>query len=190
YTVKYEKAVNLEEVRDHVNGTFNVTSEVKTFGGDNQLRVTTPYLIDQTDDAADKQVLDKLNEGLAKVQNNPYQIVSSQKVGPTIANDIKVSAIYSVIFSIIVIALYICIQFRKWQYSITAAISLAHDVIILVGIFSLFDGILTFSLDLDQHFIAAVLTVLAYSINDTVVVFDRIREYLREHRAKNEPISH
>ncbi|MGK9118744.1 protein translocase subunit SecDF [Olivibacter jilunii] len=190
YTVKYEKAVNLEEVRDHVNGTFNVTSEVKTFGGDNQLRVTTPYLIDQTDDAADKQVLDKLNEGLAKVQNNPYQIVSSQKVGPTIANDIKVSAIYSVIFSIIVIALYILIRFRKWQYSIAAAISLAHDAIILLGIFSLFDGILPFSLDLDQHFIAAVLTVLAYSINDTVVVFDRIREYLREHRAKNEPISH
>lgn len=190
YTVKYEKAVNLEEVRDHVNGTFGVTSEVKTFGGDNQLRVTTPYLIDQTDDAADKQVLDKLNEGLAKVQNNSYQIVSSQKVGPTIANDIKISAIYSVIFSIIVIALYILIRFRKWQYSVSAAISLAHDAIILLGIFSIFDGILPFSLDLDQHFIAAVLTVLAYSINDTVVVFDRIREYLREHRAKNEPLSH
>lgn len=190
YTIKYEKAVNLEEVRDYVNETFGVTSEVKTFGGDNQLRVTTPFLIDQTDDAADKQVLDKLNEGLAKVQDNPYQIVSSQKVGPTIANDIKVSAIYSVIFSIIVIALYILIRFRKWQYSIAAAISLAHDAIILLGIFSLFDGILPFSLDLDQHFIAAVLTVLAYSINDTVVVFDRIREYLREHRAKNETISH
>ncbi|MEH6306556.1 protein translocase subunit SecDF [Olivibacter sp. CPCC 100613] len=190
YTVKYEKAVNLEEVREHVDGTFGVTSEVKTFGGDNQLRVTTPYLIDQTDDAADKQVLDKLNEGLSKVQNNPFQIVSSQKVGPTIANDIKISAIYSVIFSIIVIALYILIRFRKWQYSVSAAISLAHDAIILLGIFSLFDGILPFSLDLDQHFIAAVLTVLAYSINDTVVVFDRIREYLREHRAKNEPLSH
>lgn len=190
YTVKYEKAVNLEEVRGHVNTTFGVNSEVKTFGGDNQLRVTTPYLIDQTDDAADKQVLDKLNEGLAKVQDNPYQIVSSQKVGPTIANDIKVSAIYSVIFSIIVIALYILIRFRKWQYSVSAAISLAHDAIILLGIFSVFDGILPFSLDLDQHFIAATLTVLAYSINDTVVVFDRIREYLKEHRAKNEPISH
>ncbi|WP_134089307.1 protein translocase subunit SecDF [Olivibacter sp. XZL3] len=190
YTVKYENAVNLEEVRGHVNATFGVNSEVKTFGGDNQLRVTTPYLIDQTDDAADKQVLDKLNEGLAKVQNNPYQIVSSQKVGPTIANDIKVSAIYSVIFSIIVIALYILIRFRKWQYSVSAAISLAHDAIILLGIFSVFDGILPFSLDLDQHFIAAILTVLAYSINDTVVVFDRIREYLKEHRAKNESISH
>ncbi|GAA4805998.1 protein translocase subunit SecDF [Olivibacter ginsenosidimutans] len=190
YTIKYEKAVNLEEVREHLDGTFGVTSEVKTFGGDNQLRVTTPYLIDQTDDAADKQVLDKLNEGLAKVQNNAYQIVSSQKVGPTIANDIKVSATYSVIFSIIVIALYILIRFRKWQYSVAAAISLAHDAIVLLGIFSIFDGILPFSLDLDQHFIAAILTVVAYSINDSVVVFDRIREYLKLHRAKNEPLSH
>jgi len=189
YTVKYEKAVNLEEVRDHVNGTFGVTSEVKTFGTENQLRVTTPFLIDQTDDAADQQVLDKLNEGLAKVKDNPFAIVSSQKVGPTIANDIKVSAIYSVIFSIIIIALYILIRFRKWQYSVAAAVSIAHDAIVLLGIFSIFDGILPFSLDMDQHFIAAILTVVAYSINDTVVVFDRLREYLHLHRAKNEPLS-
>lgn len=189
YTVKYEKAVNLEEVRDNINETFGVTSEVKTFGTDNQIRITTPYLIDQTDDAADKQVLDKLNEGLAKIQNNPSEIVSSQKVGPTIANDIKISAIYSVLFSIVVISLYILIRFRKWQYSVAAAISIVHDAIVLLGIFSIFDGILPFSLDIDQHFIAAMLTVVAYSINDTVVVFDRLREYLTHFRAKNEPLS-
>jgi len=190
YTVKFEKAVNLEEVRNDVNNTFGVNTEVKTFGGDNQLRITTPYLIDRTDDAADKEVLGKLNEGLSKLQSNPYQIVSQQKVGPTIANDIKTAAIYSVIFSIIVIALYILIRFRKWQYSVGAALALIHDAIVLLGIFSIFDGILPFSLDLDQHFIAAVLTVLAYSINDTVVVFDRIREYLGFHRAKNESLNH
>jgi len=190
YTVKFEQAVNLEEVRNHLDETFGVTSEVKTFGGDNQLRITTPYLIDQTDDAADKQVLDKLTEGLKPVKDNPYEIVSSQKVGPTIANDIKTSAIYSVIFSIIVIGLYILIRFRKWQYSVAASLSLIHDAIVLLGIFSIFDGILPFSLDLDQHFIAAILTVLAYSINDTVVVFDRIREYLGIHRAKNESLNH
>ncbi|QNL49121.1 protein translocase subunit SecDF [Olivibacter sp. SDN3] len=188
YTIKYEQAVNLEEVRENVNSAFGVTSEVKTFGNDNQLRITTPYLIDQTDDAADKQVLDKLNEGLAKIQDNPFEIASSQKVGPTIANDIKVSAIYSVIFSIVIIALYILIRFRKWQYSIAAAISIIHDAIVLLGIFSIFDGILPFSLDMDQHFIAAILTVVAYSINDTVVVFDRLREYLGIHKAQSEPL--
>lgn len=188
YTIKYEKAVDLEEIRNNVNSAFGVTSEVKTFGNDNQLRITTPYLIDQTDDAADKQVLDKLNEGLSKIQDNPYEIASSQKVGPTIANDIKVSAIYSVIFSIVIIALYILIRFRKWQYSIAAAISIIHDAIVLLGIFSIFDGILPFSLDMDQHFIAAILTVVAYSINDTVVVFDRLREYLGIHKAQSEPL--
>ncbi|HWV73598.1 MAG TPA: protein translocase subunit SecDF [Pseudosphingobacterium sp.] len=189
YTVKYENTVNLEEVRDNINETFGVTNEVKTFGTDNQIRVTTPYLIDQTDDAADKQVLDKLNEALAKIPNNQSEIVSSQKVGPTIANDIKVSAIYSVLFSIVVISLYILIRFRKWQYSVAAAISIVHDAIVLLGIFSIFDGVLPFSLDIDQHFIAAMLTVVAYSINDTVVVFDRLREYLTHIRTKSEPLS-
>lgn len=188
YTVRYEQPVNLEEVRDNVNATFGITSEIKTFGNDNQLRITTPYLIDRTDDAADEEVLAKLNEGLSNIQGNNHEILSSQKVGPTIANDIKTSAVWSVIFSIVIIALYILIRFRKWQYSVTAAVSIIHDAIVLLGIFSLFDGILPFSLDIDQHFIAAMLTVVAYSINDTVVVFDRLREYLGLNRAKNEPI--
>src|SRR5690606_5957922 len=154
------------------------TTEVKLFGGSDQIRVTTAYQIDRTDDEADEDVLNKLNEGLTKVTDNPHEIMSSQKVGPTIANDIKVSAVYSVIFSIIVIALYILVRFRKWQYSLSAAVSLIHDAIVVLAIFSIFDGILPFSLDVDQHFIAALLTVVAYSINDTVVVFDRLREYL------------
>jgi len=189
YTVRYEQVVNLEEVRNDVNEAFGVTSEVKTFGTENQVRITTPYLIEQTSDEADKQVLDKLNEGLSKIQGNQYEIVSSQKVGPTIANDIKASAVYSVIFSIIVISLYILLRFRKWQYSVGAAFALANDTIILLGIFSVFDGILPFSLDMDQHFIAAILTVMAYSVNDTVVVFDRLREYLGLPSAKNDKLS-
>jgi len=178
YVADFESAVNLEDVRNHLNASFGDATEVKTFGGDDKLRITTAYLIDETSDVADKEVLAKLTSGLDNVQGNAYEIVSSQKVGPTIANDIKISAIYSTIFAIIGIGLYILVRFRKWQYSVGSAISLLHDAIILLGIFSLFDGILPFSLDMDQHFIAALLTVIGYSINDTVVVYDRLREYL------------
>jgi len=178
YVADFENAVDLEVVRGNLNDAFGEDTEVKTYGGDDELRITTAYLIDETDDAADKDVLAKLNEGLSKVQNNSYEIVSSQKVGPTIANDIKISAIYSGIFAIIGIGIYILIRFRKWQYSMGSAVALLHDAIILLGIFSIFDGLLPFALDMNQHFIAALLTVIGYSINDTVVVFDRIREYL------------
>jgi len=178
YVADFENAVDLEEVRGYLNTSFGDATEVKTYGGDDKLRITTSYLIDETSDAADKDVLAKLNAGLDNIEGNSYEIVSSQKVGPTIANDIKISAIYSTIFAIIGIGLYILIRFRKWQYSAGSAVSLIHDAIILLGIFSIFDGILPFSLDMDQHFIAAMLTVIGYSINDTVVVYDRLREYL------------
>jgi len=187
YTVKYDKAVNLEDVRQKLDETFNLTTEVKVFGAANQLRVTTTYHIDETSDAADKDVLDKLNEGLSKVDAaNKHEILSSQKVGPTIANDIKSRAIYSAIFSIIIIAVYILIRFRKWQYSIGAAVATVHDAIILLGLFSILDGIVPFSLDIDQHFVAAILTVIAYSVNDTVVVFDRLREFVAKPDAYKE----
>jgi len=178
YVADFENSVNLEEVRGYLNDAFGEDTEVKTFGGDDKLRITTSFLIDETSDAADQEVLVKLNEGLDHVQNNPHEIVSSQKVGPTIANDIKISAIYSTIFAIIGIGIYILIRFHKWQYSMGSALALLHDAIILLGIFSIFDGLLPFALDMNQHFIAALLTVIGYSINDTVVVFDRIREYL------------
>ncbi|TCK84825.1 protein translocase subunit SecDF [Albibacterium bauzanense] len=178
YVADFENSVNLEEVRDYLNTSFGQETEVKTYGGNDKLRITTSYLVDETNDTADDEVLAKLNEGLSQVQNNPHEIVSSQKVGPTIANDIKTSAVYSMIFAIIGIGIYVLIRFRKWQYSLASAASLLHDAIILLGIFSIFDGILPFSLDMDQNFIAAILTVLGYSINDTVVVFDRMREYL------------
>lgn len=189
YVVKFEKAVTTEDVRQAVNESFGVASEVKTFGSNDQVRITTPYLIDSQAENADQQVEAKLKEGLAKVQGNKSTIESSQKVGPTIANDIKISAIYSVLLSIIAIALYIFIRFRKWSYSIGALVALTHDVLLVLSFFSLFNGILPFSLDVDQAFIAAILTVIGYSINDTVVVFDRVREYLGNHHAKTDKMS-
>jgi len=189
YTVRYDQAIDLEEVRENLNETFGLTTEVKIYGADNQIRVTTTYHIDDTDDAADQEVLAKLNEGLSKINGNSYEILSSQKVGPTIANDIKSRAIYAGIFSVLVIAAYILFRFHKWQYSVAAAIPTIHDALVILILFSVLDGIVPFSLDIDQHFVAAILTVIAYSVNDTVVVFDRLREYLGMPRRKNESIA-
>lgn len=188
YTVRYDQPIDLEIVRANLNETFELNTEVKIYGAENQVRVTTTYHIDETSDEADKEVLTKLNEGLSKIEGNAYEIMSSQKVGPTIANDIKTRAIYSGIFSIVVIALYILVRFRRWQYSVAAAISTTHDAIVILALFSLLDGIVPFSLDIDQHFVAAILTVIAYSINDTVVVFDRLREYLGKREFRSKPI--
>ncbi|MFD1769848.1 protein translocase subunit SecDF [Sphingobacterium suaedae] len=185
YTVRYDQPVNLEEVRKNLDETFNSTTEVKTFGSENQVRVTTTYHIDETSDEADQEVLTKLNEGLSKIAGSKHEILSSQKVGPSIATDIKERAVYSGIFSILIIAGYILLRFRKWQYSVGAAVATIHDGIILLGLFSILDGIVPFSLDIDQHFVAAILTVLGYSVNDTVVVFDRIREDLSKPGAHN-----
>jgi SecD/SecF fusion protein len=178
YTVSYANSVNLEEIRQNLDNTFNLTTEVKTFGSANQVRVTTTYHINETSDEADEEVLAKLNEGLSKIEGNTYEILSSQKVGPSIATDIKDRAWWSGIIAILIIAAYILIRFQKWQYSIGAAVATIHDGIIILGLFSILDGIVPFSLDIDQHFVAALLTVLAYSVNDTVVVFDRVREDL------------
>jgi len=186
YTVAYEKPVDLEEVRTNLNAQFNLTTEVKTFGSENQVRITTTYLIDETSDEADADVLAKLNEGLSNIAGNGYEILSSQKVGPTIATDIKDRAVWSALFSVLIIAGYILLRFRKWQYSVGAAVSTIHDAVILLGLFSILDGIVPFSLDIDQHFVAAILTVIAYSVNDTVVVFDRLREYLGKPNAHKE----
>ncbi len=188
YTARFEQPIDLEEVRQNLNNAFELTTEVKIFGAENQVRITTTYHIDETSDEADQDVLAKLNEGLSQIADNPYEILSSQKVGPTIANDIKTRSIYAAVFSILVIAVYILIRFRKWQYSLAAAVSTTHDALVILALFSILNGIVPFSLDIDQHFVAAILTVIAYSINDTVVVFDRLREYLNKSIRKNEDI--
>ncbi len=186
YVVRFDKNVTSQTVRDAVDATLGVgNSEVKSFGGDNQVRITTNYLIEDNTTAADNKVEATVRAGVSKVSPS-YKILSSQKVGPTIASDIKSSAIWTVIIAILVISGYILIRFRKWQFSLGAMVATAHDALLVLSFFSLFDGIMPFSLDIDQAFIAAILTVIGYSINDTVVVFDRIREFLNLHHAKTD----
>ena len=198
YVVRFHESVNTADVAKKLKETFVVDApEVKTFGNDNQIKVSTKYLIDSEDINADIQVEQKLYEGLKSYFNdgnvsfddfkNNY-VMSSQKVGPTTADDIKVEAVWAILFSLIMIFLYIFVRFKNWQFGMGALSALAHDVLIVIGLFSIFWGILPFSLTIDQAFIAAILTVVGYSVNDTVVVFDRIREYLTlfpKHDRKN-----
>lgn len=177
YVVRFEAPVSTVEASKSLAILFGVSPETKTYGDDNQVKITTTYLIDSDEENADEIVEGKLNEGLNSL-NVKYEVMSSQKVGPTIANDIKTSSFWSILFSLFIIFLYILFRFKKWQFGLGAIIAVFHDVLITLAIFSIFYGILPFSLEIDQAFIAAILTVVGYSINDTVVVFDRIREYL------------
>ena len=187
FVVRFDENINNELLRsslakEFVENGVEMFPEVKTFGEENQVKITTKYLIDSRDLNADELVSSKLNNGL--VNYGDFEIMSSQKVGPTIADDIKNAALWSIIFSLLVIFLYILIRFRKWQFSLGAVIAVFHDVLIVLSIFSIFYGILPFSLEIDQAFIAAILTIIGYSLNDTVVVFDRIREHMAIYRKK------
>lgn len=183
YLVRFDQTVSTTEVMNALGDVFvtedgtNLAPEVKVFGEDNQVKITTGYMIDSEATIADSIVEAKLGEGLTQVNSN-HEIMSSQKVGPTIADDIKTSAVWAIVFSLIIIFLYIVLRFRKWQYGLGAVVAIFHDVLIVLAVFSIAYGFLPFSLEIDQAFIAAILTVVGYSINDTVVVFDRIREYL------------
>lgn len=189
YVVRFEQSVSTTEVREALTEEFGGAPEVKTFGSGNQVKITTSYLIDKGGDEAEKQVEGKLMSGIAKIPNNKGEILSQQKVGPTIANDIKKSAVWSILLSLAAVFIYIYIRFKRWQFGMGAMVALLHDVLILLSLFSIFNGILPFSLDIDQQFIAAVLTVMGYSMNDTVVVFDRVREYMNLHHTKNEGLA-
>ncbi len=187
YVVRFEKAINVDDVRTNLTQTFGQGKAiVKTYvNNNNQINITTDYLIDDNSTAADNKVEKVLRQSLTKV-SPVFTIPSQQKVGPTIANSIKTSAIWTVLFAILVISVYILIRFRRWQFSLGAMIATAHDALLVLSFFSLFNGYLPFSLDIDQNFIAAILTVIGYSINDTVVVFDRIREFLNQNAGRNE----
>ncbi|WP_159521043.1 protein translocase subunit SecDF [Sunxiuqinia indica] len=190
YVVRFDDDVKVEKVGEALAAVYGEAPEVKTFGGSNQVKITTEYKIDELTEDVDNEVEQLMVKGLADAGYIAGEDMdtfikdhrmSSQKVGPTISDDIKKDALIAVVFSLIIIFLYILIRFRNWQYGLGAIAALAHDSIIVLGIFSLFYGFLPFSLEIDQAFIAAILTVLGYSINDTVVVFDRIREYLGLH---------
>lgn len=189
YVVRLTKDVMVEEVSKTLAGEFGNPPEVKTFGANNQVRITTDYRIAELTDAVDAECEAKLYNGMKPYLDSDVTLekflsdyrMSSQKVGPTISDDIKKDAVLSVFFSLIIIFLYIAVRFRNWQFGLGALASLAHDVIIVIGLYSLLDGLLSFSLAVDMSFIAAVLTIIGYSINDTVIVFDRIREYTHLH---------
>jgi SecD/SecF fusion protein len=194
YTVKFDQDVKVADIQKSLTAEFGVTPEVKTFGSNNQVRITTKYKIDELSESVDNEVEEALFRGLTNggfLTNVAYEDfvtnyrTSSQKVGPTISDDIKQSALIAVTVALIAIFLYIMVRFNNWKYGMGGVLSLAHDTIITLGIFSMFHGFLPFSLEIDQAFIAAILTVIGYSINDTVIVYDRIREFLHIHPKRN-----
>ena len=198
FQVRFDQPVEVSEISESLSGTL-VDAEgnsfkpvVKTLGESNQVIITTNYRIDETGIQVDQDIEDKLFAGVSgffaeqiaredfftDATDEAIGLVGSRVVGPTIADDIKTGAIYSILFSLIVVFLYILMRFRKWQFSLGAVVALLHDVLFVLGAFSIADGLLPFQLEVDQAFIAAILTVIGYSLNDTVVVFDRIRENL------------
>lgn len=183
YVVRFDKDTEPEKVREALAKPLTAAPEVKTFGKDNQVKITTPYLIDDNSADVDAKVEAKLNEGLSTL-GEKFEIMSSQKVGENISDDIKVSSVWAVVFSCILMFIFIFIRFRKWQYGLGAVAALFHDVLIVLSCYAIFNGVLPFSLEIDSNFIAAILTVMAYSMTDTVVVFDRIREYLSSNNKK------
>jgi SecD/SecF fusion protein len=192
YNIQFSESVNPEDLRKELTTAFyGNTPVVKSIDSENSLNVVTSYMIDSGDENASQKVLERLFAGVNTISGNNLDIanfsnpegtgthvVSSSQVGPTVAEDIKTSSFQAALFALVLIFLYIFIRFSKWQYSAGAVIALFHDTIITLGVFSALHGILPFSMEVDQAFIAAILTVIGYSINDTVVVFDRIREMM------------
>lgn len=181
YVVQMSKPAESSNIRAALEGVLGSAPEVKKFGTDNKFKITTTYRIDDVTPTVAEEVLAKVNEGLNKIDDKTT-ILSSAKVGPTIANDVKTGSIWAVLISLVGIGLYILVRFRKIQYTFGAIVALAHDVLIMLSFYSIFDGILPFAMEVDQNLIAAILTIIGFSINDTVVVFDRIREYLGIHK--------
>ena len=194
FVVRFDQPVSVEEVRASLVKEFNGGVEAKQFGGESQMKITTQYLIEDKSTEADAAVEEKLFNAVkdfyaadmtldffTSTAENPNGIISSDKVDASIADDMKRDAIIAVVIALLVIFIYIAIRFKKWTWGLGGTLGLAHTAIIVVGFFSLFSGILPFSLDVDQTFIAAVLTIIGYAINDTVVIFDRIREYKTLH---------
>ncbi len=176
YVVEFSKPTDATAVKDALKDDFDGKGvEVKTFNGDTKLKVTTSYLIDDESAAANNKVRASLEKGLAQFADAKPKVLSESKVGATIADDILKQSFISIIYALIAIFIYILIRFRKWQYSLGGVIALLHDALVVLGMVGI-TRLFGFELEVDQIFIAAVLTVIGYSINDTVVVFDRIRE--------------
>lgn len=190
YVIRFDSAYSTQDVSDALAKVLGKAPEVKIYGNDRQMKITTQYMID--DPSADDLVDQKMFEGLKPFYSSDTDFTkfaeeykqSSQTVGPTIADDIKVQAVWAIFFSLIVMFVYIMLRFRNWRFGLGAVGALIHDSLIVLGLFSLLHGIMPFSLEIDQSFVAAILTVIGYSVNDTVVVFDRIREFLGIYRKR------
>ena len=181
YQVRFEKEMNTEDVKGALRNVFKDASlEVKTVGSANQMKVTTSYRVSDNSPTVDTEVEKALNDGLDALKVK-HELVSQQKVGPTIATDILYGAYAAILFSCLVMFIYIVVRFKKWQYGLGAVVALFHDVLMVLSFYTILDGIVPFSLEIGQDFIAAILTVMGYTMTETVVVFDRIRERLAEH---------
>ena len=208
YVIRFDQNVKTEPIRKALSKAFvdengrPVPPEVKTFGPSTQVKITTKFMIDNNGPEVDSIIQTKLFQGLKQfyknqkityadfssdkeVESKLLGILSSQKVGPTIADDIRNRSAMAIVFALIVIFIYIAIRFKKWQFGVGGVAALFHDTIITIGLFSLLYGFMPFSLEIDQAFIAAILTIIGYSINDTVIIFDRIREYTNIHQKRD-----
>lgn len=191
YVVAFNQPMVPSDLKVGLDGEFEGSVEVKTYGSNNVLKVTTSYLINEDDDASNKEVESKVKEGITAVtgfafventtqlKDKQFSITGSSKVGATVANDIKSSSVQAIILALLAIFLYILMRFRKWQFSLGAIVALAHDALFVIAAFSI-AGTFGASFEIDQVFIAAILTVIGYSINDTVIIYDRIRENMEE----------
>ena len=197
FVVRFDQDVTAERVRAQLTEAFadaedaaNASFEVKQYGEKNQMRIVTQYKHDDTSEATTEEVeiliynalkplysYDITLDGFKNTQDDVNGIISADKIGPAIAKDMTTGALFAVIFSLIAIGLYITVRFKKWQWATGATLALIHDAFIVIGMFSLCYAFMPFNLEIDQAFIAAILTIIGYSINDTVVIFDRIREY-------------
>ena len=197
YVVRFDQNVSAEEVRTAVESALvsddasKSSVEVKQYGGENQVRIITQYKYDDTSEETTAEVDALIYEavkgfysypisldGFVSTQDDENGIISSEKIGPAIAKDMLFGAFYAVLFSLIAIGLYITIRFKRWEWATGATLALVHNSLLVIGAFSLFYHIMPFGLEINQAFIAAILTIIGYSINDTVVIFDRIREYI------------
>jgi len=190
YVVRFDQEVNPEQIRDNLEAVYGQAPEVKTFGPERQVKITTKYLIESDERSADSIVEAKLYQGLkdafkddisyAEFHTDEDKVIgklSSTKVGPSIADDLLHRAYLALGIALVIIFIYIATRFKKWQYGLGGIATLAHDSIIALSMYSIFYGVLPFSLEIDQSTIAAILTIIGYSINDSVIIFDRIREY-------------
>ncbi len=197
FVVRFDQNVSAEQVREALDGAFvgadaaTSSVEVKQYGKENQMRIVTQYKFDDTSEATTEEVetilynalkplygYDITLDGFRSTQSDNNGIISADKIGPAIAKDMTTGAVFSLLFALVAIGLYIVFRFRKWQWAAGATLALVHDAFMIIAMFSIFYSVMPFNLEVNQAFIAAILTIIGYSINDTVVIFDRIREYI------------